>query len=84
MQTRCSPCPVLTLTVTHFAVATLIAQIVVCNTATTTRFLLRMHCTYTAQQLRVQIKEIGVLTLMHALLDLQHPPTALLCRAALF
>jgi hypothetical protein len=50
-----------------------ITQIAVSNTVTTTRFLLLIYWTYTGHQLRVQIKEIKFLTLMHVLLDLQHP-----------
>jgi hypothetical protein len=49
-----------------------ITQIVVSNTVTTTHFLLLIYCTYTGHQLRVQIKMIKFLTLMHALLDLQY------------
>jgi hypothetical protein len=51
-----------------------ITQIVDSNAVTATCFLLLIHRTYTAHELRVQIKEIRFLTLMHALLDLQHSP----------
>jgi hypothetical protein len=49
-----------------------ITQIIVSNTGTTAHFLLLIYRTYTGHQLRVQIKEITFLKVMHALLDLQH------------
>jgi hypothetical protein len=50
-----------------------ITQIIVSSTVTTAHFLLLIiYQTYTGHQLRVQIKEITFLKLMHALLDLQH------------
>jgi hypothetical protein len=49
------------------------------NTVTTTRFLLLIYRSYTGHGLRVEITEITFLTLVHALLDLQHSVHAVGC-----